>query len=351
MQDGAMILPDWPRALGEPACRGLLRVRPEDFQVEELPRIEPAGEGSHLWLEIRKTNANTDWVARQLAEAAGVHTREVGYAGMKDRRAVTRQWFSVGLQEARNPDWTAWSLQDAEVLRACRHPRKLKRGILAGNRFHIRVRQLAGDQGGLEQRLAAVARQGVPNYFGPQRFGRDGQNLERGKAWLSRGGRLPRHLKGIYLSAVRAFLFNEVLGARVRQGSWNTIMPGELAALDGSRSTFRCEPADDELEHRCRAFDIHPSGPLPGRTGEEPGNSALAIENGVLQPHRELIEALQRAGVDAGRRSLRARPRDMQWQIDGDSLSLAFELSPGAYATAVLRELVSAHSATISEKT
>jgi tRNA pseudouridine13 synthase len=343
-------LPDWPRALGAPACRGVLRVRPEDFQVEELPRIEPSGEGSHVWLEIRKTNANTDWVARQLVKAAGVHPRDVGYAGMKDRHAVTSQWFSVALQEARHPEWAQWSLADAEILQARRHPRKLQRGVLAGNRFRIVVRQLAGDCGDLEERLSAVSRQGVPNYFGPQRFGLEGRNVEHGRQWLMRGGRLPRQRKGLYLSAIRSYLFNEVLAARVRQGSWNRILAGEQAALDGSRSTFHCAQVDPELERRCREFDIHPSGPLPGRDGRAPAGDALALEQAALQPQLALVEALQGAGVEAGRRSLRVRPGGLRWELDGDSLCLAFELPAGAYATSFLRELVSLDDATISKE-
>jgi tRNA pseudouridine13 synthase len=349
MAPDSLVLPDWPRALGSPACAGRARAKPEDFRVTEIPLVQPSGEGSHLWLEIEKTNANTDWVARALSKAAGVSARDVGFAGMKDRRGVTRQWFSVALQEAENPDWDRWRIPDLTILQARRHTRKLRRGTLRGNHFVLRLRDLEGDVGDLEERLRRAARRGLPNYFGPQRFGFAGANVTRGLQWLERGGRLPRNRKSIFLSAVRSFLFNEVLAQRVKLGNWNRILEGEMAALDGSRSTFLCEQPDPELVGRCDEFDIHPSGPLPGRGGRQPRGRAAELEAGVLHPYREIVDFLGRAGVDAGRRSLRLMPRHINWELRNAELRLEFELPPGSYATSVLRELVSANAATISD--
>jgi len=347
-------LPDWPRSMGRPEISGEMRATPEDFQVWELPLVEPQGSGSHLWLEVRKRDANTRWVAGQLASAAGVAPREVGYAGMKDRRAVTTQWFSVGLQEAADADWSGWEIPGVTILQARRHGRKLQRGALRGNRFLITLRNLQGQIDTLEHRLALAARTGVPNYFGPQRFGHGGANLERASRWLQRGSRIRRSERGIYLSAVRSYLFNEVLAERIGLGCWNRLLSGDVALLDGSRSTFAVEALDTELERRCAEFDIHPTGPLPGRSrgrrGECVSGQAEVLESAVLGKYEELVAALQGQRVDADRRSLRVLPGDLDWRVDGSDLELSFVLPPGAYATSLLRELVLTEPASISDE-
>jgi tRNA pseudouridine13 synthase len=340
MSDNPAANDAWPWALGRPPATGVIRTQPGDFHVTELPLVEPSGEGNHLWLEIEKTGANSDWVAGQLARAAGVHPREVGFAGLKDRHAVTRQWFSVGLQEAARDDWRAWSIEGVTVLQALRHGRKLQRGTLRGNRFRLVVRELRGDPDDLAARLQAVARHGVPNYFGPQRFGRDGRNVERARHWLAHGGRVRKPTRGIYLSALRSLLFNRVLAVRVADGSWERLLDGEIAQLNGSRALFECQLPDATLERRCAEFDIHPTGPLPGRGGKQPARAAAAAEDRVLEADRALVEALERAGVEAARRSLRLAPAGLEWSQGEAGLELAFELPAGGYATTVLRELV-----------
>ncbi len=334
-------LPDWERSLDEPAISGAIRLRPDDFIVREIPLIDPDGEGAHLWLEVEKRNANSNWVAGQIASAAGVHAREVGFAGMKDRNGVTSQWFSVSMQEASDSNWRNWEIPDATILQASRHGRKLRRGALRGNRFRIVVRKMRGDPGQLDERLKQVAAGGVPNYFGPQRFGFGGRNVERGARWLYRGGRLARNKKSIYISAVRSFLFNQVLSSRVEQRNWNRITDGEVAQLDGSHSLFPCNIPDENLVRRCEEFDIHPTGPLPGKGGLQAENEAATLESTALIGHESLIIALANAGVEAGRRSLRLLPGGMKWEIGDEHVVLEFDLPPGGYATAVLRELVS----------
>lgn len=341
-------VPDWPRSLGPPVAHARLRAQPEDFEVHELPLVTPDGVGSHLWLEVRKRDVNTSWVAARLAEQAGVPARDVGYAGMKDRRAVTTQWFSVGLQEAANGDWADWDIPGVSILQGVRHGRKLRRGAHRGNRFRLRLRDLQGAGSDLEGRLKALADTGLPNYFGHQRFGRAGANAERGARWLAEGGRVSRGQRSIYLSAVRAYLFNLVLAERVRRGSWDRLIDGDLALLNGSRSTFSCSLPDATLERRCADFDIHPTGPLPGRGGTGAARAAAEIERAVMQPFEAVVAALHCAGVDADRRSLRVRPAGLSGEFDGADLLLEFTLPPGAYATAVLRELVSAEADSIS---
>jgi tRNA pseudouridine13 synthase len=333
-------LPGWQRCLGDPEVNGEIRLQLEDFRVQEMSLIDPSGEGVHLWLEVEKRGANTNWVAEQLAAASGAAMREVGFAGMKDRHGVTSQWFSVSLQEARNSDWETWDIPDVSILQAHRHARKLKRGALKGNRFRIVVRNLQGDKANLEQRLAALKSRGAPNYFGPQRFGFNGNNIERGVRWLEQGGKLPRNKRSIYISAVRSFLFNHILSQRIADESWDRILDGEIAMLNGSHSLFVCAMPDPELSQRCAEFDIHPTGPLPGAGGMLPQRQVAELEQTSIEAYAAVVESLKRAGLKADRRALRVLPGNLEWELEDEVLMLAFDLPAGAYATSILRELV-----------
>ncbi len=332
-----------PSVLGAPAGRAQLRAVAEDFVVDEWLEIEPEGDGEHLWLQLRKRGENTDWVARQLARALGVAQRQVSYAGLKDRHAVTSQWFSVhcppdGAAEAalaaRLPD-------SVEILRMARHRRKLRRGAHRGNRFHITLRELTGDRDEIERRLAAIASGGFANYFGEQRFGRDGGNLLAARRLL-RGElrRVDRNRRSLYLSAARAHLFNRLLAARIEDGSWRQVAAGQTLMLDGSHSTFRVDGAIDgaelaALQARHDALDLHASGALWGRGEADPGEAEL------LAGEAELCRGLEAAGLDMARRALRARARELRWEWRGaDSLALYFGLDAGVFATSLLRELV-----------
>ena len=331
---------DWPCFLGAPGAKGNIRSCPEDFVVEEIPRVQLEGEGSHLWLWVEKRSANTDWVAKEIARAAACPVRDVGYAGLKDRHAITRQWFSVPVTST-----TQESIEDAEiggvkVLESQYHTRKLKRGTLDGNRFQLRIRQFTGDDGETAGRLERIRETGVPNYFGPQRFGHNGQNVERGYRLLQKRARIPRNKRSIYISAIRSFLFNQVLAERVRRGDWNTIIEGDLAMLDGTHSIFPCENPDSDIEDRASRLDIHPTGPMPGENGTQPAGAAADLELEVLNNWPQLTGVLKAQRVQASRRSLRLYPAGLEWRFDDDDLVLAFALPPGAYATTVLREVL-----------
>lgn len=338
-------LPEWPYAYGKPSVSGQLRFQPADFEVEELPAFEPSGEGSHLWLWVEKTGANTDWVAGQLARAAGCSPRDVGFAGMKDRHAVTRQWFSLPWKAGVAAEFADPAIEGVRLLQVTLHEKKLRRGVLRGNRFRILLRQLQGnpisaDLSSLEPRLSRIAKQGVPNYFGPQRFGFGGANVERATQWLQQGGRLPRAKRSIYLSALRSFLFNQVLAARVTVGNWSSLLQGELAMLDGTHSIFLCEQIDELLQQRCAEFDLHPTGPMPGRGGMATQSAVLELEQAVLAPYQDSIASLASFGVDTERRSLRLRVNELSWELQPDTLLLEFSLPAGAYATVVIREII-----------
>ena len=335
-------LPDWPRTLGTPQATAILRASPEDFFVDEQLGFAPDGEGEHVLLQIQKRNRNTDQVARALARQAGVQARDVSYCGLKDRNAVTRQWFSVWLPGRETPDWSALEDDSLQVLACQRHRRKLQRGTLQGNAFEIVLRDIEGERDALEHRLNSIKQRGVPNYFGEQRFGRDGGNLN-GALEMFQGKRIKdRHLRGLLLSAARSFLFNEVLAVRVQDGSWQRILPGEAVMLAGSNSFFVCEAPDADIEARLAAGDIHPSGPLWGRGRLASQGAALELEQWALASHGVLTEGLEKAGLKQERRALRLPVSDLQWQWPEDAvLRLNFTLPAGSYATALLRELVS----------
>jgi tRNA pseudouridine13 synthase len=305
-----------------------------------MPRTLPDGEGTHWWLWVEKNGANTDWVAGQLAQLAGCQVREAGYAGLKDRHALTRQWFSVPVKADTDPDWENANIEGVRILEATRSRRKIQRGALEGNRFRIVVRDLEGSTEALDDTLRLVSEQGVPNYFGPQRFGFDGQNVTRAAVWLASPRRLSRQKRSLYLSAIRSFLFNQVLAERVRQNNWNELLPGELVILDGTRSFFENNAGDPDLQRRCQEFDVHPSGPLPGRADREPSAVALGLEQEVIANWPEWPVALAALGVKAARRPLRLVPRDLSWHISPGSLELNFSLQAGAFATSVLREII-----------
>lgn len=333
-------IPEWPYFLGAPEAGGLIRSCPEDFVVEEIPRLVPEGQGSHLWLWVEKRSANTDWVARELAKVTGCPTRDVGYAGLKDRHAITRQWFSVPGSDATLENLEKAGIEGVNILEGRKHTRKLKRGTLNGNRFNLRIRDFTGDSSQTDHRLEQIRVSGVPNYFGPQRFGHNGRNVEHGYNLLKKRARLPRNKKSIYLSALRSFLFNQVLAERVRSGNWNSMINGELAMLDGTQSIFPCEIPDTDIEERCKRLDIHPTGPMPGDAGTQPTADAAELEQLVLRNWPQLTELLTAQRVQASRRSLRLYPAELEWSYSGSDMELAFVLPPGTYATTVLREIL-----------
>lgn len=312
-------LPQWPNAYPASGARATLKVLNEDFIVTELPLQLPCGEGEHVWLDIEKNGANTAFVAQQLAEAASVQEKDVGYAGLKDRYALTRQWFSIYLPKAETPDLTQLQHPEFKVLSQSRHLKKLRPGDLQGNRFRIVLREVTGNRDAIEANLKAVASQGVPNYFGAQRFGFEGGNVTQGRSMLAREIRVrnPKK-KGIYLSAVRSFVFNEVLALRIQQGLWGKTLPGDVMDEAG-----------------------RPTGPLWGRGRVTTTDQAQALENGVAERHATLCDGMEHAGLVQDRRALVAWPVDVSWEwLQADQLLLTFSMPAGSYATSVLNEIL-----------
>lgn len=307
---------DWPAARA--ACaRGTLRRSLEDFVVDEELGFEPAGAGEHLYLRVAKRDRTTPQARTALARCFGVPAVDVGYAGMKDRRAVTRQWFSVRApaDDAASPDDPGITIE-----RRCRHPRKLRVGDHRGNRFEIRV---TGADGDWRRNLPALAREGFPNYFGSQRFGRGGGNADAALAWARAGRpRCRRFVRGLHISTLRALIFNDVLAARVGSGTWRRLIDGDLPAADGA-----------------------PTGPLWGRGRTPAAGAARELEQAAAAGRPEAARALEFVGSGQERRALVALPRELAWEGGGSEFRLRFALPPGAYASRLLAEVVTAGEA------
>ena len=356
-----------PRAFGAPLGRGRLRVEPEDFVVEEDLGFTPSGAGSHALLKVRKRNANTEWVARELARAIGCRVGDVGFAGLKDRHAVAVQWFSVPMPRPNAPaspaladdathgkatvptvlaDLAAVRGEGFEVLEAHAHAKKLPRGALAGNRFMLRVRDVQLDEAQLAERIDAIRRDGLPNYFGPQRFGRDGANLA--KIVAGPNAIHPRE-RTYVLSAARSLIFNAVLASRVSDGSWCSLEPGDVANLDSRGSVFAVDAVDESLRERAAGLDLHPTGPLWGRGDLLSRDRVQSLEQTVAEGFADPCALVIAAGMHQERRSLRLAVRDLECHRDGADVVLRFWLTKGSFATTVLRELLDMDSAAGAE--
>ena len=327
------------RTHAAPVLKARMRVSPEDFRVDEIDTFEASGNGEHLLLSIEKREMTTMHAARRIAQWAGVAESAIGFAGMKDRHAVTRQRFSVWIPKKVAPDVEALQSDDLKVLSANWHARKLPRGALTGNRFVLMLRDVEGDHAEIETRLDAIAKQGVPNYFGEQRFGRSGDNVAQALAMFA-GRRVRREERSMLLSAARSQIFNAALDRRVERGDWNTAIEGDVFMLDGSHSVFGPVDIDDIIATRLASFDIHPTGPMWGRGELRTQGDVQALEADIAQSHADLCSGLEAAGMKQERRGLRLPVTELSWTwLQGDVLSLSLQLPAGSYATTVLREL------------
>ena len=335
---------DWPKAYPETHAKGMLKLQPEDFQVDEIPLVSPCGEGEHIYLHIKKREVNTHWVGRLLAEKFGVKEQDVSYAGQKDRYAVTTQWFSIYAPKIEMQlDARPFPDEDIEILQQIRHSKKLRRGDLVGNRFNITLRNVVSNDSSnesleqlkqkVEDNLNGIKLNGVPNYFGLQRFGRGGGNMDQALAMLTGQRREKnRQKKSMYLSAARSYIFNEVLAARIAQGLWGKSLSGDIdiaseETLDAGKST----------------------APMWGRGRLNSKDETLSLEKTISDPLQDLCDGMEHAGLNQERREIVSNIENLQWQwieanSDGDNsidLNISFALASGHYATSVLQEFMS----------
>ena len=329
-----------PCALGLNRMNAVFRQKPEDFVVTEELGFDLTGEGEHLWVQVEKIGMNTMDVVRQLARMSRIREKDIGFAGLKDKHAVASQWFSLpGAETLAAPE--AGREGSFRITQQVRNQRKLRRGSHRGNGFVITLRDITVSTDTASAWQQALATQGCPNYFGPQRFGHDGSNLDKAARLFAGELKAPRHQRGMYLSAARAFLFNQVLAARIEANHWNAVLDGDVMALQGSGSVFAAEPGDAQLPGRLAEGDIHVTGPLWGAGQSRVSGSVQALESGIAERYQELAQGLVRAGLAQERRALRVMPEQLCITPAGEEkLVIEFSLPSGAYATSVLREMV-----------
>ncbi|ORU89683.1 MAG: hypothetical protein A6F71_01610 [Cycloclasticus sp. symbiont of Poecilosclerida sp. M] len=329
-------------ANGKPACSGELKSAPSNFKVSEELSFEPTGKGEHAYLYIQKAGLNTDEVAQALAKFSSVPRKSVAYAGLKDKHALTKQWFSVHLAGQEGPDWDGFSVDDVRVIRSTRHERKLKTGALKSNQFAIILTNVLGDKNDLSSRVLKISEQGAPNYFMQQRFGFEANNLFLADRVFSNNEPIrSRRTKSLLLSATRSFLFNLVLSQRVKDKCWDKAVEGDVFILNSTRNYFECDELTQDILKRLEDGDIHPSGPLFGEGSAVVREQALMREEAIFSAHLNFCHGLKNQRVDFARRALRIIPNKFvsTW-IDEETLQLSFELHSGSYATAVIRELI-----------
>jgi tRNA pseudouridine13 synthase len=323
---------------------GQLKSSAQDFQVTEILGYEPTGEGEHIYLWVQKIELNTAFLAEQIAKFTQLPLRAVTYAGRKDKYAQTQQWFSVHLPGKGQFDWSQFDEPGAQVLKAVRHNKKLRTGILKGNRFNITVRNLSGISG-IETRLKQISLQGVPNYFGAQRFGDTqydprGGNLVLAEKMIQGEIIRNRNKRSMAISALRSWLFNQMIDHRLINNCFNSPLPGDVMQLAGSNSYFCAQQIDNAVISRLQEQDILLSAPLWGAGELVSQDQALELEHAVAGKHLDVISTLEALGLKQERRAVSLFPKDLTWSISNDCLNLCFSLPAGAFATSVIREII-----------
>ena len=329
---------------GKPESNGLLRSQISDFTVVEVLPFLPCGEGEHLFIHIRKTGANTLFVARELAKYFNVKEQLVSYAGLKDRFAVTEQWFGVHVPGKQEYDLDDLNIEGVLILSYKRHNKKLRTGALLGNRFELILREVTAIKA-FTERWKKIVEQGVPNYFGEQRFGIGGGNIERALSLFSGQKIKDKKKRGIYLSAARSHIFNSVLNERIQQQRFDKIAVGDVLMLAGTQSVFHLDEVDSAIEQRFTEKDLDITATMWGAGELMTSNEPLALEQVIAEKNPEFCEGLPRFGLKQERRRIRLTVSNTDLELLPASegkhvVKISFFLPPGSYATTVLRELL-----------
>ena len=333
------MLPEFNYLYGKPTATGFIKQEASDFVVVEDLGFELTGDGEHVFVSIRKTGENTLYVARELAKAAGVAAKHVSYAGLKDRHAVTEQWFGIHLPGKETPDFSVIETEQIQVLKVTRHNKKLRTGALKGNHFTLRMTALS-ETSGLTERLENIKHNGVPNYFGEQRFGHDGANIRYAKEMFAGKKIKDRNKRSFYLSAARSLMFNQVVSQRIEDNLWQQALPGDCFILQGSNSFFVEEQLNDDIVERLAAGKVLLSAPLVGKGEPIAKGDAAQFEQAILAESADLVAGLAAAGLRQERRSLILQPQAFSYELNDDVLTVSFYLPAGCFATSVVRELI-----------
>lgn len=330
----------------------VLKRQPSDFIVNEILDWDFKKQGEHIFLYVEKTNCNTAWVAKQLAKFYAVPPRDIGYSGLKDRHAVTRQYFSVRYPGVKPDTYDLPQYDrrdehqqpaDYRIISHVLHDKKLKRGNHSFNDFVIRLHEVDGDKRLIEERLAFIRDNGCPNLFDAQRFGRDNNNLLKVAQWLN--GDIDvrkRNEKSLLLSALRSALFNRQLAERVQNNTWQQLCAGDTVILDGSNSHFTTDNIDETLQQRAAQKDLHPAGILIGENDNlDTILNTSNTSNTLSTLNKEHLQRLLRQErLQTAYRPLRLVVKDLHWHFEDDhTCIISMRLPPGAYASGVIRQV------------
>ena len=340
-------------AYAKPIAQAQFKTHAADFIVREKLSFEPEGEGTHAYLYIKKINTNTQWLAKQLAEFVGVAVKEIGYAGLKDRNAITYQWFSINLEILeKKPVWDDFKLEGVSIEQQTLHRRKLKKGVIEENQFEIILRNIEHTSiVQLKEKIQIIEQSGIPNYFAQQRFGHNYNNLTRAVHWFNGTNKVKKRAdKSILLSAARSMIFNTMLSQRMAHYSWNELLSGEVMMLAGTHSIFSTDTIDDILKQRFHQADIHPTATMWGKGQLASKEELLSFEQNTAEKLSAWCKGLEQQGLKQDRRAIRVFPKNINIEfftknnvLDSDIIDhirLNFSLPTGSYATAVLREIV-----------
>ncbi len=321
---------------GKPQGTGLLKANPEDFVVVEDLGFEPDGEGEHILVKILKNGCNTRFVADALAKFLKIHAREVSFAGQKDKHAVTEQWLCARVPGKEMPDLSAFQLEGCQVLEYARHKRKLRLGALKGNAFTLVLREVS-NRDDVEQRLIDICVKGVPNYFGAQRFGIGGSNLQGALRWAQTNTPVrDRNKRSFWLSAARSALFNQIVAERLKKADVNQVVDGDALQLAGRGSWFVATTEElAELQRRVNDKELMIPAALPGS-----GEWGLSVKrwhsNRQLSPQKLNYKPDRCAKVEAARRAMLLYPQQLSWNWwDDVTVEIRFWLPAGSFEPAL----------------
>ena len=325
------------------SAHGQIRLQAKDFKVTELLDIELSNQGEHLWLYLEKIDSNTNWVAKQLSNVCQVPQKNIGFAGQKDRHAITKQWFSIQLPKITDVDKIQKALpEEISILKSGIHHRKLKIGQLDGNKFCIRIKNIKGDKQQIEKNIDLVKSHGVPNYFGEQRFGHDMGNIQKAGDWFTGNYKVKtRNLKSLLISTARSHIFNLIIAKRIEHGIWDKSITGDILQLNNSKSWFpETDASSDEISQRLNEFDIHLTAAMWGEQSTQAKADCASLETEIANQFPKYKIGFEKFRLKQDRRAMRIVANNLQYNWLDNDLELSFELSSGSYATSIIREIL-----------
>jgi len=335
------VLSDLHFYCGKPVAKAKIKAKPEHFIVRENIGFDFSGEGEHLLINIRKRGENTTFVANELAKACGVKSKDVSWAGLKDRHAITEQWLSVYLPTGKTPDFSDFleKYPQIQILDVIRHYKKLRPGDSVGNSFEIMLTEVSDTEAVLE-RLNYIQSVGVPNYFGSQRFGNNGNNLSEARRWGRENVRTRNQNKrSMYLSTARSWIFNHIVSKRIDMECFDHFISGDIALLDGKPVLVKSDNIEDWNNKLTQKLTQITSA-LAGDNELPTECDALELEQPILDAEPDLMKLIQGNRMRHDRRSIVLYPQELHWESSDDQISITFSLDTGSFATSLLRELV-----------